>query len=134
MKGAGITVSTVIWWIGCGLIFVGALLPWAKLGIFEKNGTEGDGVITLILALIGAGLALIWTRSRWLAIVGVLVAAIVVFVGIYDMADVASGKTEFLGEEIGPDIGEGLYLTVAGGLVALGASISNSISAWKRAP
>lgn len=34
-------------------IFIGSFLPWADLGFFSVNGTEGDGVITLILAIAG---------------------------------------------------------------------------------
>lgn len=34
------------------LLFIGSFLPWASFGMFTVSGTEGDGVITIILAIV----------------------------------------------------------------------------------
>jgi hypothetical protein len=67
------------YWIALGAaaaIVIGSLGPWATAlgGIVSANGTDGDGVITLILALIAlAGLWAYWQEPRRGAAVGVLV-------------------------------------------------------------
>lgn len=45
------------------VVIVAAFLPWATLGPFTKNGTEGDGVLTLVLGLIAGALCLWAVRS-----------------------------------------------------------------------
>ena len=42
-----------VWLLGGGVV-VGSLLPWARAGIFTISGTDGDGVITLVLGVLMA--------------------------------------------------------------------------------
>ena len=56
------TLTTVerIWGaVAFGIAVIGSIGPWATLGIFSKAGTDGDGVITLIAAMVGILVALI---------------------------------------------------------------------------
>ncbi len=34
------------------LLFIGSFLPWASFGMFTVSGTDGDGVFTIILAIV----------------------------------------------------------------------------------
>lgn len=47
--------------VGAALLaFIGSFLPWAEAlgGLVTANGTDGDGIMTLVVALIGEGLGL----------------------------------------------------------------------------
>lgn len=105
--------------------FIGAFLPWATLGAFSKAGTEGDGVITLILAVLGGllGFAGI-SRVRSGMLIGSLIcAALITLVAIIDIADIASAGDSSFGLE--PDVGGGLILTlIAGGCGVVGAVLA----------
>lgn len=105
--------------------FIGAFLPWATLGVLSKAGTEGDGVITLILALLGGLLGFGGiSRGRSGMLVGSLIcAALIVLVAIIDIADIGTIGDRTMGLE--PDVGSGLLLTlVAGGCGVLGAILA----------
>ncbi len=102
------------------LIAVGAFGSWVSVsGAVDLRGIEGDGVITLTLALIAAGVLLV-ARARGrraspitLGVCAVLVAA----VAGYDTVNV-------LGTDFGPfdaHVGWGLWLTLIGALGLLAA-------------
>lgn len=110
------------------LVFVGSLLPWAKvrapfIGEMSKAGTEGDGVMTLILAL-GAGLVIALYLFRpgkgqgfgiLLGLTGIATAAL----AVYEIADVHRAATDLQREAGGlaqASVGEGLYVTLMGGI------------------
>lgn len=49
---------------GAGILgVVGTVLPWATFGPLEKMGTEGDGAITLVMAIVVAASG-IWIAQR----------------------------------------------------------------------
>lgn len=105
--------------------FVGAFLPWATLGVLSKAGTEGDGVITLVLAVLGGllGFAGISKRRAGMLVGSLICAALITLVAIVDIADIGSVGDSSFGLE--PDVGSGLILTlVAGGLGIIGAILS----------
>lgn len=70
--------------IAAAVTTVSAFLPWASFLGYSKAGIDGDGVITLIAALIG--LALLWRRWGGWILQGIL-AAIVFLVALYDLND-----------------------------------------------
>jgi asparagine N-glycosylation enzyme membrane subunit Stt3 len=84
-------------------------MPWASIFGISKAGIEGDGVITLVLAIIGAVILAISTgvvgrpRSpRRLSQIGRLALAVLVaLIGLLDMSGVSA---------------IGLYLTFFGGV------------------
>ncbi len=115
---------------GVAVVAVGAFLPWVQVSlpaVFDglidaprsKSGIDGDGTITLGLAVAAAilGAVGIVKASKGMIIGSIVAAVLIVLVAIIDMADVASGVDDFdLGIEV--SIGIGLYLTFIGGVVA----------------
>jgi predicted membrane channel-forming protein YqfA (hemolysin III family) len=91
------------------VVALAAFMPWASIFGISKAGIEGDGVITLILAIIGAAVLSFSTgligspRSpgRVSQIVLLVLAGLVAVVGLLDMSGVAA---------------IGLYLTFFGGV------------------
>ena len=81
-------------WAGASAFFmlIGAFGPWATvLSVLSVSGTDGDGKIVLIAALvIGAMVALPLNAKgrRWTLIVALLAAVIGAATSIYDMADI----------------------------------------------
>jgi opacity protein-like surface antigen len=112
---------------GAGLAALGSFLPWvtADIGAFSvtKNGTEGDGVITLILA-VAMGLVFIFGRKpksvAWLVIV---LAGLVLAVALYDTVDVSNKADELANNssslfQVSASVGIGLWLALAAGVLA----------------
>jgi hypothetical protein len=98
---------------GLAAVAMGAFLPWASVGPFTVNGTDGDGAITLVLAVLAGWLT--WTRKapRFVGLLLLIAAAI----GIYDMADVSRLSDD--SELFTVTIGFGLVVTVVGAVVGL---------------
>jgi hypothetical protein len=70
--------------VAAAVVALAAFLPWASFLGYSKTGVDGDGALTLVIAL--AGLLLIW--RGWLGWIGQAVAAgLVAAVGIYDLND-----------------------------------------------
>lgn len=103
-----------------GLTVLAAMMPWASIGPFTVSGTSGDGAITLVLGLIGAGLGLIRALSTTAGrgrtavpvtclILGLLITAI----GLFDIVDVSSEAS----------VGAGLVLTLLAGLGLVASSV-----------
>ena len=127
-KPAWTTQLQVMVFGGAAFVVVGSLLPWVKAeaGLFSvtKNGIDGDGVLTLLLA-VALGLVFLLGRNAkavaWLVIV---LAALVLAIAIYDTVDV-SNKADELGSRssalfhVTASVGVGLWLTLAAGAVAL---------------
>ena len=118
--------------IGAGaLLILGSLLPWATIsaGLISasKNGTSGDGVLTLICGALIVGLGVWLLRSElpmgWL-IAGVVVQLVALGTAVYDMANLPSPGNYGAGSftiTIGVDIGIGLWLCLIASLIGLGA-------------
>jgi hypothetical protein len=100
--------SRMIMIIAAAMVVLAAFLPWASLLGYSKTGVDGDGAVTLVIALIG--LLLVW--RGWLGWVGQAIAAgLVVAIGIYDLNDV--GNLAAIG----------LYLTFLAGVAWLVAAL-----------
>jgi hypothetical protein len=100
-----------------------AFMPWAELGIFSKSGTEGDGAITLVAALVSGGVAIGAAVNRGLVIAASIVAMLVgvgcAFVGVIDIMDVDSKGLDVGVGLIGTAVaGVGLTVAGIGGLIA----------------
>src|SRR4051812_24048138 len=74
-----------VWWgvpAAVALLVLGAIGPWATVDIgnvsVSEGGLDSDGVITLVLALVGGGLLGLWSvqRARWQAIVATVLGAL----------------------------------------------------------
>jgi hypothetical protein len=98
------------------VVALAAFLPWVSIFGISARGTDGDGVITLILSLVG--LAVLMFSSRALRperaagkvsnITLIVLAAIVALVGLIDMSGAAA---------------IGLYLTLFAGIAWLVGAI-----------
>ncbi len=122
---------------GAALVILGAPLPWAEVsapfvGTLTKSGTEGDGVITLILgfALVGLGAPAIFGGKRLkigLGLGALVVAVLVLLVAVVDIVDVQDivNDIEAEGAVATASVGIGLWLTAIGGALAFaGAAVA----------
>ncbi len=114
------------------MLALGSLLPWVKAsaGIFTvtRNGTDGDGVITLILAGLAALLYFVIKprpAAEWVALGLGAVAGVI---AIYDIADVANRAHELAANNstVSASVGFGLIVAaigaaavVVGGIIGL---------------
>src|SRR6185312_16728577 len=90
---------------GVGIV-IGAFLPWVQVLGIGVAGTNGDGQITLALGVIVIVFSLL--AKRWAAITLAVLGALCTVMAFADMTNSAAS---------------GIYLTLAGGLVAAGAGI-----------
>jgi hypothetical protein len=105
-KEAGLSGNQVLR-IGAGVgIVIGAFLPWVQVLGIGVAGTNGDGQITLVLGLVVIVLSLL--VKRWAAIAVAILGALCAIIAFADMTNAAAS---------------GIYLTLAGGLVAAAAGI-----------
>lgn len=111
------------------LVLLGSLLPWASVdttfGSISVRGTEGNGVLTMLLALAGgaAAVAVVMARKPMAAIGGIVAGGLALLIGAYDFLDVArvAGDSSGLFEA---HTGFGLWLVLLGSLAMTGASIA----------
>ena len=119
------------------MIALGSALPWAtaSAGVFSvsKGGLSGDGVITIILAVIGLGLFAVGTtgKSKVVFVIGLILSAIVVAIAVYDTANVAKIATGAQAD-VSVTVGVGLVLCIIGGVIGLGAGIGGIRSVQQR--
>jgi hypothetical protein len=88
---------------------VAAFMPWVTVFVLSVTGFDaGDGKLTALCGLFGAGLALgWWSRPRAHAVFQLVLGALVLSIGLYDLNDYAAS---------------GLYLTIlAGGAWVVGS-------------
>lgn len=104
------------------LVVVGSFGPWATVLFFSVSGTEGDGVITLIIGIIAAvlsGLSMGSPSNVKFVILGVL-HSIAMVIGIYDWSELESVIDEANGAGVGASVGWGLVMmTLCAGAGAL---------------
>ncbi len=95
--------------VSASLVVLGAFLPWASIFGASILGIEGDGAITVSLAVV-AGLATIFVRShpRVVGWTNSTAGALVAFIAIIDWTSFAAG---------------GLILTLLAGLSLSGAGV-----------
>lgn len=91
-------------WGGAAVAAVGSFLPWASAFGISVSGIEGDGVITLILALGLAAAIFLADWGKRVAIGTVIVGVLIVLVPLVSL----SGVSAF-----------GVYVTMIGGVVII---------------
>ncbi|USQ80434.1 hypothetical protein NF556_01845 [Ornithinimicrobium faecis] len=108
---------------GAVLVAIGSFLPWANVVLAGPvYGTDGDGVITLGVAVPVAILGLIAGLGKgrvWMFAATLFLGLIATAVGAYDLSNISS----FVSGESMADLGPGLPVIVVGGLVVLGAAV-----------
>jgi len=118
----------IVAYIALGLAFVASFMPWATVLVFTVNGTQGDGVITLITALVAAAFLLGWhigkAHSKGLLVCAIIATALTGLIFWYDMIDIArvahdssTASDSLFHVSVSP--GSGLYLGSIATVVAL---------------
>jgi hypothetical protein len=108
---------------GAALIAIGSVGPWATSPLASASGTSGDGVFTLIGALLIAGAAL-FTQGRGLL---VILIVIVGAIGIYDFIHEHDKLRSVTLDGVQIDhVGWGLYVVVIGSVIALGGLVKRA--------
>ena len=109
---------------------IGALLPWAQINLSfgaeglsaNVNGTEGDGVITLVLGILLGAVAVLAlaTRgvARWAAVVGIVAAVIMTAIAVIDIVDVNRTAGD-ISPLVDVSVGAGLWVTLIAGLAGI---------------
>ena len=115
---------------GAAVVAVGAFMPWASVGPFSAAGTDGDGILTLILALGAGPLGAfgILKSKKGLLIGSLICAALILAIAAYDTANISSVADGPFG--LTPEVGGGLYLTLIGAV----AGIVGPVLAMRRRP
>jgi hypothetical protein len=104
-------------------IAVGAFLPWSELSAFKESGLDsGNGLATLVLAIAGIAGTVLGRRPR-AVLISASSALLCLLLGLIDYADVSSSSA---------DVGSGLYLTLAGSIVATAAAAALTFSILRR--
>jgi hypothetical protein len=114
------TAVKVLIFGGAGALAIGSLLPWVKasVGLFTvtRNGTDGDGVITLIIAGLAALLYLVIKPRPAAEWVAVALGGVAGAIAVYDIADVANRAQELAASDstVSASIGFGLIVAAIG--------------------
>jgi hypothetical protein len=119
--------STQLGYVAAGaavVAAVGSVLPWASaqsgLGSISITGTDGDGVLTLWLAVLVAVLAFPlatgFRRRRPLALLGALA---LVALSTFDLVNTSNRLIDASSESTHASVGYGLWVVVAGAVVAV---------------
>lgn len=102
-------------WIATAAIAIGAIGPWATVGVIHTAGLDGsnDGWITLVCA--GAAALVVWQialtpRLGWRLFLSAL-GFVALIVAIVDIIDIRSRHAEIFGATISANVGWGLWLT-----------------------
>lgn len=115
---------------GLGVMLLGSVLPWAKVsaGILSvtQNGTEGDGLLTLVLAIIGIVFFGLLKNGRNRAIILLIVAGLAGAIAIYDIINftLKAASVERSEGIVSASVEFGLWLTAFGAVAATVAAIA----------
>jgi hypothetical protein len=86
-----LTLTTRLALIALACAFVASFLPWVRVLFISVNGTDGDGVITLVTSAIGFGLVIASERAQTRSLVwhsgAIISAAVTTLVFVYNLAD-----------------------------------------------
>lgn len=113
-------------------MLIGALLPWEKITLSIEeftvsntvSGVEGDGAITLLLALAAINVLAWYHFARGRGLVrGLMLLALGAIISVIAVVDIAEVERR-TGVTVSSSVGVGLYVTlIAGiGLAAMGAA------------
>jgi hypothetical protein len=114
-------------YVACALLLVGSLGPWGTVLGISVAGTDGDGIFTLILALLAAGTIFMTAsaggtrpkfRAQWLT---VAFGALATLIGVIDFADLSST------EMVSPGWGIWLVLLAGIALTAIGVILTRRV-------
>lgn len=106
--------------VGAVVIIVGSVMPWASvMDIYTVNGTDGDGVLTIICAVLAGAFvlpALMGKGPRWMFVIPLFFGLVAAAIGGYDLANLADAVA---GQDGMAKLGAGLPIVIFGGLAAV---------------
>jgi hypothetical protein len=120
--------GTIAMVVGALVLAVGSIGPWAEIsaGFFSQsvNGTDGDGTITLVAAILILVIAVVTASTNaksGLVVIALLAAMIAGGTGIIDAIDVRNRASDLADVTRFADahVGWGLWATIGGAAVAL---------------
>ena len=118
--------------LGAVLMAVGSIGPWITAfgGLLSVAGTNGDGKITLVCALIVAAATISASAGHSLGVLAMIAAVVGLGVGVYDLSHLANitGQADGLAQT-----GWGLYAVVVGGGLAAVALVNARLTLGRRA-
>jgi Protein of unknown function (DUF2510) len=113
---------------GASALVLGSLLPWvrATAGPFSatRNGIDGDGVLTLILAVAAAGTFWLVTQRTVALVLALVFGALAGAIAIYDIVDISHKARDLASSNSGVSahVGAGLIIVAIAALaVVVGA-------------
>jgi hypothetical protein len=133
------TVVRVLVFGGAAGLVIGALLPWVKAtaGIFSvtKNGIDGDGVLTLVLAV---GIALLFGLLRptqGAAVTTIVLGGLAAVIAGVDIGDVTQKARDLVnqGSGVQATVGVGLWITAVAAVVVIVGGVLALVDARRRA-
>lgn len=112
----------------CALLVIGSLGPWARIFGLSVSGIDGDGILTLGLAVIATAATLVVRsspqaprfRAHWIAAAA---SALALLVAVYDTLDVSTTSGEIAGETVRAYVGWGLWMTLLAALTLTIATV-----------
>lgn len=113
--------------LAIGLTVIGSVGTWYTLGPLKFGGLDRDGSVSLgfaIFAAVWVILGMVRKRRPSRIALG-LSAAIIVLIGIIDLGDI---------NDKGADPAWGIYLTLAGGILLLLATVVNVMTKMPSEP
>jgi hypothetical protein len=114
-------------WIAFGsavAVVIGSLLPWVTVLVFSVNGVQtNDGKIVLVAGLLAGALIIGSSRRESLYLLGGVAGLVCLAVSLYVLVRVFSDSTSFFNERIGASPGAGLWISLLGSAVLVGAVV-----------
>jgi hypothetical protein len=129
------TLPAAAIFLGLVLCIIGSLAPWATSPINSAAGIDGDGKITIGIAILALILLVVRDSAPTLATLSLILIGFGVFEAIH-IHDKVSQVTLF-GQQV-DHVGWGVYLIIAGGVLAfLGSwqaarTATSTRAAWRR--
>jgi hypothetical protein len=108
---------------GFALVVVGAFMTWSDNPPFSEAGVERTAGVFSLLMAIGAGVIALFDRRPRGAIIAISAASLVSVATLVELIDVSSGSGA---------PGTGLYVSLAGALLATAASALLAFSLFKK--
>ncbi len=117
---------------------IGSIMAWEKadgVRCFLKGGTQGDGMVTLVAGIIAmlAGVIVLAVDKHDMAVLLAALAALVILaVTIWDLIDISGRAPGLSTDYVTVKAGEGIYIALLGGALALIGTIVDRAGAPKK--
>jgi hypothetical protein len=125
------TPVQVVALLGFAGVMVGSFLPWAQAGFFSVNGTDGDGILTLVIGAVAFAVTLV-SKGAGPMLISFFAGLLAGGIAVYDAMNIA----DYAAEQSDPDslfriqvnIGTGLYLVI---LSAGAGTLGSFLRIWE---